>query len=147
MFWSSHSVSAASGFQPLFEFFLQVDEWESSKHLHRRDDDKMFDLKARARDGSPDVVRRCNNRVSVEHNCPVVCLNGILAAGNAKKVYLNHFVCVVERKTHTHTFQQNKSATVLWRRGQRYFCPLEGETAQKHIEMQRLPTMSSVFPV
>lgn len=62
----------------------------------------MFDLKARARDGGPDVMRRCNNRVSVEHNRPVVRLIGILAAGDVKKVYLHHLVCVVQRKTHTH---------------------------------------------
>lgn len=37
------------------------------------DGDKMFDLKARARDGGRDVLRRGNNRVSVEHNRPVVC--------------------------------------------------------------------------
>lgn len=58
----------------------------------------MFDLKARARD----IARRCNNRVSVEHNWPVVCLNGVLAAGDVKKVYLNHSVCVVQRSTHAH---------------------------------------------
>lgn len=38
----------------------------------------------------------------MEHNWPVVRLDGILAAGDVKKVYLNHFVRVVERNTHTH---------------------------------------------
>lgn len=66
------------------------------------DGDKMFDLKARARDGGRDVMRRCNNRVSVEHNWPVVCLNGILAQGDVKRFILTN-LCVCSKDTHTHT--------------------------------------------
>lgn len=108
LFWSSHSVSAASGFQPLFEVFYRLTSAKAPSIFIVMTIIKRFDLKTKARDG----VRRRNNSVSVEHNWPVVCLNGILAAGNVKKVYLNHFVCVVERKTHTHIPAEQVSNSV-----------------------------------
>lgn len=97
---------------PTIVFFVFLTSWRVRKLKPGYDDDedgdRMFDLKASARDGGRDVMRRCNNRVSVEHNWPVVCLNGILAQGDVKRFILTN-LCVCSEDTHTHTHSSRTS--------------------------------------